>query len=108
MNKAYTYYSIYTFELRIIERNTNSGRERKDGMTIEYLKCRACFNFEIEFRVNGTIARIATQVGSYIIRKMDRFIYNIVIFFQNPTNMPLNYNLATISGLVISFFLWVR
>ena len=38
----------------------------KRGMTIEYLKCRAALNFEVDFRVNGAIGTIVTKyVGSY-------------------------------------------
>ena len=41
-------------------------------MTIEYLKCKADPNFEVDFNVNGTIATIATS-GVIFIRKMDCF-----------------------------------
>ena len=39
----------------------------KRGMTIEYLKCRADLNFEVDFRVNSAIGMIVScdQVGSY-------------------------------------------
>ena len=43
----------------------------KRGMTIEYLKCRADLNFEVDFGVNGAIGTIVT--GSYFICIMDRF-----------------------------------
>ena len=46
----------------------------KRGMTIEYLKCRADLNFEVDFGVNGAIGAIdCDQVGSYFIRIMERF-----------------------------------
>ena len=31
------------------------------GMTIEYLKCRAYLNFEVDFEVNGAICTIVTK-----------------------------------------------
>ena len=36
-------------------------REMKRGMTIEYLKCRADLNFEVDFEVNGAIGTIVTK-----------------------------------------------
>ena len=33
----------------------------KGGMTIEYLKCRADLNFEVDFGVNGAIGTIVTK-----------------------------------------------
>ena len=33
----------------------------KRGMTIEYLKCRADFNFEVDFGANGAIGVIVTN-----------------------------------------------
>ena len=33
----------------------------KRGMTIEYLKCRADLNFEVDFGVNGVIGTIVTS-----------------------------------------------
>ena len=33
----------------------------KRGMTIEYLKCRADLNFEVDFGVNGAIGAIVTS-----------------------------------------------
>ena len=33
----------------------------KRGMTIEYLKCRADLNFEVEFGVNGAIGTVVTK-----------------------------------------------
>ena len=33
----------------------------KRGMTIEYLKCRADLNFEVDFEVNGAIVTIVTK-----------------------------------------------
>ena len=36
-------------------------REKKRGMTIEYLMCRADLNFEVDFGVNDTIGTIVTK-----------------------------------------------
>ena len=33
----------------------------KHGMTIEYLKCRADFNLEVDFGINGAIETIVTK-----------------------------------------------
>ena len=33
----------------------------KNGMTIEYLKCRADLNFEVDFRENGAACTIVTK-----------------------------------------------
>ena len=33
----------------------------KRGMTIEYLKCRADLNFEVDFGVHGTIGAIGNK-----------------------------------------------
>ena len=33
----------------------------KRRMTIEYLKCRADLNFEVDFGVNGAIGKIVTK-----------------------------------------------
>ena len=50
----------------------------KRGMTIEYLKCRADLNFEVDYGVNGAIGAIATNLfysdnGSFssIIKKIN-------------------------------------
>ena len=44
------------------------------GVTIEYLKCRAGLNYEVDFGVNGAIGIYdCDQVGSYFIWIMDRF-----------------------------------
>ena len=37
------------------------AREMKREMTIEYLKCRADLNFEVELGVNGAIITIVTK-----------------------------------------------
>ena len=37
------------------------AREVKREMTIEYLKCRADLNFEVDFGVNGAIGAIVTK-----------------------------------------------
>ena len=59
------------------------------GMTIEYLKCRAGLNFEIDFRVNDTIGTIVTKCNLILFGKQIVVIHNI-LFFLNQTNMPLN------------------
>ena len=49
----------------------------KREMTIEYLKCRADLNFEVDFRVNSAIGAIMTKWGlilfGYSIILMDHF-----------------------------------
>ena len=51
----------------------------KHGMTIEYLKCRADFNFEVDFGVTRHWYD-CDKVGSYCIRIIDHFDqYNIYI-----------------------------
>ena len=61
----------------------------KSGMTIEYLKCRADLNFEVDFGVNRYLYD-SDQVGSYFIRinkiqeKLDLLVMKkskMVIFF---------------------------
>ena len=37
-------------------------------MTIEYLKCKADINFEVDFRVNGAIGTIMTKRGLILFR----------------------------------------
>ena len=34
---------------------------KRDGMTIEYLTCRADLNFEVDFEVNGAIGTIVSK-----------------------------------------------
>ena len=36
-------------------------QEMKRGITIEYLKCRAVLNFEVDLRVNGASGAIVTK-----------------------------------------------
>ena len=54
----------------------------KRGMTIEYLKCRADLNVEVDFGVNGAIGTIVTKwtlilfeygIYEYEYMNMDRF-----------------------------------
>ena len=40
----------------------------KRGMTIEYLKCRAYLNFELDFTVNGAIGTIVTKWDRILFR----------------------------------------
>ena len=40
----------------------------KRGITIEYIKCRADLNFEVEFGVNGAIGTIVTKWDLILIR----------------------------------------
>ena len=51
----------------------------KRGMTIEYLKCRADLNFEVDFRVNGAIGTIMTKWDLILFAKWIVFIHNIYI-----------------------------
>ena len=37
------------------------ARELKRGMAIEYVKCRAYLNFEVDFRINDAIGTIVTN-----------------------------------------------
>ena len=57
----------------------------KHRMTIEYLKCRAYLNLEVDYRVNSTIATKWDLIfgGKWYIVSI------IYIFFSNPTNMLL-------------------
>ena len=69
------------------------ARELKRGMTIEFLKCRADLNFQVDFEVNGAVGTIVTKwdlilFGSWIV-----FINNIYFlqyasyaFSKLPTN----------------------
>ena len=52
----------------------------KRGMTIEYLKCRADLNFEVDFGVNGSIGAIVTKWDLIIFGKWIVFIHNIEFF----------------------------
>ena len=51
-----------------------------DGMTIEYLTCRADLNFEVDFRVNGVIGSIATKWDLISLKSKFVFIHNIYNF----------------------------
>ena len=55
----------------------------KDGMTVEYLKCRADLNFEVDFRVNDIIGTIATKWDLILFRKS-------IVFIQHPSNSPMS------------------
>ena len=59
----------------------------KHGMTIEYLKCRADINFEVDFRVNGAIGTIVTKWNLIVFEKCIVFIHNI--FYLNTLHSPL-------------------
>ena len=48
----------------------------KRGRTIEFLKCRADLNFEIDFRVIGVIGMIATKWNLLAFGKWIAFIHN--------------------------------
>ena len=60
----------------------------KDGMTIEYLKCRADHNFEVDCRVNGVIVTNATKWDLILFGYWIVFIHNIR-FKKNTNHMPL-------------------
>ena len=49
----------------------------KGGMIIEYRKCRADINFEVDFRVNGAIGMIVTKWDLILFGKSIVFIHNI-------------------------------
>ena len=51
------------------------------GMTIEYLKCRADLNFDVDFGVNGAIGAIVTKWDLILFWLWIVFIYNKTIFF---------------------------
>ena len=54
--------AVVTMVIRIIHVDWDIlARETKREMTIEYLKCRADFNFEVDFGVNGAIGAIVTK-----------------------------------------------
>ena len=61
----------------------------KIGMTIEYLNCRADFNFTVDFGINSANGTIVTKWDLILFRKWIVFIHNI-IFFLNTNTMPLN------------------
>ena len=51
------------------------ARGMKSGMTIEYLKCRANLNFEVDLTANSAIGTIVILFGQWIV-----FINNIIFF----------------------------
>ena len=59
----------------------------KQGMPLEYLKCRADLNFEVDFGVNGAISTIATKWDLNVSGKCIVYLsYNL---FSNPTKKPV-------------------
>ena len=60
----------------------------KNGMTIGYLECREDLNFEVDFRVNGTIGTIVTK-WDLIFLKNGPFLSIIIIFFNPPLQVRL-------------------
>ena len=58
----------------------------KDRMTIEYLKCRADLNIEVDFRVNDTIATIATKWDLIFFGK-ESFLLIMKLFFIIQLNV---------------------
>ena len=66
------------------------AREMKRGMTIEYLKCRADLNFEVDIGVNGAIGAIVTKWKPLLFGKWIVFIHNTIYFiFFNTLLVPL-------------------
>ena len=63
------------------------ARGMKRGMTIEYLKCRADLNFEVEFGVNDAIRAIVTS-GILFYSDNESFS-SIIYFFINTLHVPL-------------------
>ena len=57
----------------------------KHGMTIKYLKYRAVLNFEVDFRVNGAIGRIATKWDHVYVENGLLYLY----ILSYPINMSL-------------------
>ena len=73
----------------------------KHGITIEYLKCKADFNFEIDFRVNDAIGTMATKLELILFGKS--IVLSITLYvFLIPTNM-LMYNSQLISLLLPNY-----
>ena len=52
----------------------------KRGMTIEYLKCRADLNFEVDFGVNDAIGAIVTKWDLILFGYWIVLIHNIICF----------------------------
>ena len=61
----------------------------KWGMTIEYLKCRADFNFEVDFGVNDVIGTIVTKWDLIFYLNNRSFSSTIYIFLINMHHMHL-------------------
>ena len=55
----------------------------KRGMSIEYLKCRADLNFEVDFGVNGAIGAIVTKCDLILFRYRIVFIFNIFFLYAS-------------------------
>ena len=60
----------------------------KCGMTIEYLKCRADLDFEVNFGLNGAIGTIVTKWD--LIYSDNGLFSSIKYIFLNTHQMPLN------------------
>ena len=58
----------------------------KCGMTIEYLKCRADLNYEVDFGVNGAIGTIVTKWDLFYV---GNGLFSSTNFFLNTHHMPL-------------------
>ena len=58
----------------------------KHEMTIEYLKCRADLDFEVDFEVNGAIGTIVTKWD--LIYSDNGSLSSIISFFFNTHHMP--------------------
>ena len=54
----------------------------KRGMTVEYLKCTADLNFEVDFGVNGVIGTIVTKCDLILFGLWMVFIHNIYVFLK--------------------------
>ena len=63
----------------------------KCWLTIEYLKCRADLNFEVDFGVNGAIGTIVTKWDLILFGYWIVFIHN-KFYFKNTPHMSLNLN----------------
>ena len=64
---------VIWIELRILESELIAiENEAWDDYRIQYLKCRADLNFEVDFRINGATA-IVTKWDLILLKKIDCF-----------------------------------
>ena len=68
----------------------------KRGMTIEYLKCRADLNFEVDFGVNGVTGTIVTKWDLIVFGYWIVLIHN---FFLKYASSVFNFEFPEIDKL---------